>query len=91
MHRGASPIVKRGPYADETLHVDHIIQRSVTPALDLVLANLELMPASMNLRKGRKIGQRQVDLANKLQAAGILTVEDHAAVIEQQTPGYLGD
>jgi 5-methylcytosine-specific restriction endonuclease McrA len=50
--------VRRGPYAGETLHVDHIIPRSVSPALDLVLANLEPMPASLNLRKGRKIGQR---------------------------------
>jgi len=32
----------------------------------------ELMPHSLNIRKGAKIGQRQIDLANKLHAAGVL-------------------
>jgi hypothetical protein len=85
LRRGSSPVVKRGPYAGETLHVDHIIPRSISPALDLVLANLELMPASLNLRKGRKIGQRQVDLANKLHAASALSAEDRDKVLASQT------
>ena len=49
------------------------------------------MPHSLNIRKGAKIGQRQIDLANKLQAAGLLTATDHAAILERQTPGYEGD
>jgi hypothetical protein len=65
--------------------------RAVAPALDKVLANLELMPHSLNIRKGAKVGQRQSDLANKLQAAGLLTPEDHAAIIVRQTPGYAGN
>ncbi len=32
-----------------------------------------LMPANMNFRKGAKIGQRQVDLANQLFAAGVFS------------------
>ena len=91
LRRGKAPVVKRGPYAGEKLTVDHIIPRAVAPALDKVLANLELMPHSLNIRKGAKIGQRQIDLANKLLAAGLLKPEDHAAIIERQTPGYLGD
>lgn len=91
LRRGKAPTITRGPYAGEKLTVDHIIPRAVAPALDKVLANLELMPHSLNIRKGAKIGQRQIDLANKLQAAGLLTPEDHAAIFERQTPGYLGD
>jgi hypothetical protein len=91
MRRGASPIVRRGPYAGEKLTVDHIIPRAVTPSLDFVLANLELMPNTLNLRKGAKIGQRQIDLANKLRAAGLLSEMDHARVVARETPGYSGE
>lgn len=91
LRRGKSPTITRGPYAGEKLTVDHIIPRAVAPNLDKVLANLELMPLSLNIRKGAKIGQRQVDLANKLRDAGLLTPEDHAAIIERQTSGYAGD
>jgi hypothetical protein len=89
MRRGASPIVMRGPYAGEKLTVDHIIPRAVTPSLDVVLANLELMPASLNLRKGAKIGQRQIDLANKLHAAGLLSDMDRQRVVSRETPGFV--
>ena len=89
LRRGASPIVMRGPYAGEKLTVDHIIPRAVTPSLDLVLANLELMPASLNFRKGAKIGQRQIDLANKLHAAGLLSDMERQRVISRQTAGFV--
>lgn len=81
LRRGRAPTITRGPYAGEKLTVDHIIPRAVAPLLDKVLANLELMPHSLNIRKGAKIGQRQVDLANKLQAAGLLTPEEYAAIV----------
>lgn len=91
LRRGKAPTIKRGPYAGEKLTVDHIIPRAVAPSLDKVIANLELMPHSLNMRKGAKVGQRQVDLANKLLAAGVLTPEEHAAIVARQTPGYAGD
>ena len=91
LRRGRAPTITRGPYAGEKLTVDHIIPRAVVPSLDLVLANLELMPHSLNLRKGAKVGQRQLDMANKLQAAGLLTVEDLDVIIERQTSGYAGN
>jgi hypothetical protein len=91
LRRGKSPTITRGPYAGEKLTVDHIIPRAVAPTLDKVLANLELMPHSLNIRKGAKVGQRQIDLANKLQSAGLLTPEERAAITERLAPGYLGD
>ena len=89
--RGRAPTIKRGPYAGEKLTVDHIIPRAVAPTLDKVLANLELMPHSLNIRKGAKVGQRQIDLANKLMQAGVLGPDEHAAILERQTLGYEGD
>jgi len=91
LRRGRAPTIKRGPYAGEKLTVDHIIPRAAAPTLDKVLANLELMPHSLNIRKGAKVGQRQIDLANKLLQAGLLTTEDHAAILLRRTPGYEGD
>jgi hypothetical protein len=88
LRRGTSPTVKFGPYSGEKLTVDHIIPRAVSPSLDLVLANLELMPHSLNLRKGAKIGQRQVDLANKLLQAGMISSAEHANVLARQTAGF---
>ena len=72
MKRGKAPTVRRGPYVGEIVSVDHIIPRSVAPELDNVIANLELMPLSVNQRKGNKVGDRQVSLAKALRDAGLL-------------------
>ena len=72
MRRGRAATVRKGPYIGEVLSVDHIIPRSVAPELDNVIANLELMPLSVNQRKGNKIGDRQVSLAKALRDAGLL-------------------
>jgi hypothetical protein len=76
MRHGRAATVRKGPYIGEVLSVDHIIPRSVAPSLDNVIANLELMPLSVNQRKGDKIGDRQTSLARKLNAAGLLSAED---------------
>lgn len=89
LRRGSAPTIKFGPYAGEKLTVDHIIPRAVSPSLDLVLANLELMPHSLNMRKGSKIGQRQIDLANKLLQAGLLSAHEHAFIVSRRTPGFV--
>lgn len=73
MSRGRATEVRKGPYAGEVLSVDHIIPRSIAPELDNVIANLELMPLSLNQRKGNKVSSRQVSLARKLNAQGILS------------------
>jgi hypothetical protein len=72
MRHGRAATVRKGPYIGEVLSVDHIIPRSVAPELDNVIANLELMPLSVNQRKGDKVGDRQVSLAKALRGAGLL-------------------
>jgi hypothetical protein len=72
MRRGRTATVRKGPYAGEILSVDHIIPRAVAPELDNVIANLELMPLSVNRRKNDKVGDRQVSLAKAFHAAGLL-------------------
>ena len=43
------------------------------PELDNVIANLELMPLTLNKEKNAKMGQRQRDMAKRFCAAGLLT------------------
>ncbi len=75
MRRGRTADVRRGPYAGEVISVDHIIPRSVAPELENVIANLELMPLTLNLRKGDKVSDRQTALAKQLHKAGLLSDE----------------
>ena len=75
MQRGQSPTIRRGPYQGQELTVDHIIPYAVAPELGNVIANLELLPWELNLKKGTKFGQRQRDLVRKLFAAGLLSQE----------------
>lgn len=75
MRQGKAATIKRGPYAGDQLSVDHIIPRAVVPELDNVIANLELMPMRMNAGKNDKVGARQLDLANKLKTAGLLSTK----------------
>jgi hypothetical protein len=73
MRRGRAAKVGRGPYVGEVLSVDHIIPRDVAPELDNVVANLELMPMSVNRKKSNKIGERQISMAKQFNAAGLLS------------------
>jgi hypothetical protein len=66
MRHGKTADVRKGPYAGEKISVDHIIPRSIVPELDNVIANLELMPLSVNQKKSDKIGARQVSTARNL-------------------------
>ena len=81
LRSGKSAIIRTGPYAGDKLSVDHIIPRSVCPELDTTLANLELMPMRMNSSKNDGVGQRQVDMANKFHAAGLLSKQGIDAVL----------
>jgi hypothetical protein len=82
MRRGHSPIVTRGPYAGEPAEVDHIIPVAVAPELAREIANLEIMPRTLNRRKAAKMGARQRDLAGKLFAAGVLTRAQYDRIAE---------
>jgi len=73
MRHGKAPTIHKGPYRGDQLSVDHIIPRAVCPELDNVIANLELMPLRMNESKNAKVGERQLSLAKKFRAAGLLT------------------
>ncbi|MFZ9938454.1 MAG: hypothetical protein ACO3JG_15560 [Luteolibacter sp.] len=81
MRRGKTADVRLGPYAGEIISVDHIIPKAVAPELDKVIANLELMPLSVNQRKGDKVTQRQVALAKDLHKAGLLSDEGFQRVM----------
>ncbi len=71
MRQGRAPTVPQGPYRGDQLSVDHIIPLSVMPEFDKVIANLELMPLRMNVKKNAGMGDRQHDLLKKLRAAGL--------------------
>ena len=73
MSKGKTGDVRNGPYTGQLLSVDHIIPRAVVAELDNVIANLELMPLSLNMSKNDKVTSRQVDLAKKMNAAGLLS------------------
>jgi hypothetical protein len=75
LHQGRAPTITSGPYAGEKTEVDHIVPRSLAPELDNELANLELMPASLNRKKSDRVTSRQVAHAEKLFAASLLTTE----------------
>jgi len=71
MRQGRAPTVTKGPYRGDQLSVDHIIPLSVVPEYDKVIANLELMPLRMNIKKKAGLGDRQQDLLKKLREAGL--------------------
>ncbi len=73
LRRGSSPAITLGPYAGQIAEVDHIVPVSVVPELDKELANLELMPAVINRKKGAKIGARQLDYIKRFVSAGIIS------------------
>lgn len=72
LRRGNAPYVMKGPYAGEKADVDHIIPFAVAPELGNDMANLELMPHSLNEQKSDKIGVRQRALAQQFFQAGVI-------------------
>lgn len=72
---GQSPTVTRGPYAGEPAEVDHIVPIALAPELGNEIANLELLPHTLNRCKGAKVGARQKDCARKFAAVGVLSAE----------------
>jgi hypothetical protein len=70
---GNAPTVTKGPYAGDIASVDHIIPRSVCEELDERLYNLELLPSKLNQAKGNKVTLRQIQLARKWHAQGLLS------------------
>ena len=83
LRKGNAPTITKGPYAGEIVTGDHIIPRSVCPELDNALYNLEMMPLTLNQKKSAKIGQRQIDLAKRWNADGLLSDEGLKAVLKE--------
>ena len=81
LRSGKAAVIRNGPYAGDKLSVDHIIPRAVCAELDTTLANLELMPMRMNSSKSDSIGERQVGMAKKFHAAGLLSKAGLDAVL----------
>ena len=86
LRKGNAPTITKGPYAGEIVTGDHIIPRSVCPELDNALYNLEMMPLTLNQRKGAKVTQRQIDLAKRWNADGLLSDEGLKAVLKEGLP-----
>jgi 5-methylcytosine-specific restriction endonuclease McrA len=72
LRRGNAPTVTLGPYAGEPTEVDHIVPVSLAPEVGNELANLELLPKTVNRRKSSRVGERQLSLAEDLHRAGLL-------------------
>ena len=81
LRKGNAPTITKGPYAGEIVTGDHIIPRSVCPELDNKIYNLEMMPLTLNQRKGAKITQRQIDLAKRWNQDGLLSDDGLKAVL----------
>lgn len=75
LRRGNAPTVTLGPYAGEPTEVDHIVPVSLAPEIGNELANLELLPQTVNRRKSNRVGERQLSLAEQLHGAGLLGAE----------------
>ncbi len=80
MKRGRSPQITRGPYAGEIAEIDHVVPIAVVPELGKEMANLELMPRTLNRRKGAKMGQRQWDYTRRFMEAGVISREVYLRV-----------
>ncbi|MEO8439654.1 MAG: HNH endonuclease signature motif containing protein [Spartobacteria bacterium] len=72
LRHGRSPIVSCGPYGGEPAEVDHVVPVSVEPELCNEIANLELLPRTLNRRKGARIGERQQDYREELRQADLI-------------------
>jgi hypothetical protein len=62
-------------YSNEASRISLLIGRlpfSLAPQLGNVIANLELMPLRMNQGRASKIGQRQLDLWERLLDSGLM-------------------
>lgn len=75
LRRGNAADVTYGTYIGEPVEIDHIVPFSLAPEVGNELANLEMLPRPVNRRKSDKVTERQVDYAERLQEAGLLSME----------------
>ena len=90
LRRGRSPTITHGPYAGDPAEVDHIIPIAVVAHLENEIANLELLPRTINRRLGMKITQRELSYAGKFRDAGLLTEEEFQLIQSRYAPAKAG-
>jgi hypothetical protein len=72
LRHGGAAQVTRGPYAGESVEIDHIVPISLAPEIGNELANLEMLPRTLNRQKSNRVGARQLAYADKFYEAGML-------------------
>lgn len=80
LRRGHAAIITLGPYAGETVEIDHIVPFSLAPELGNNLANLEMTPMKVNRSKLDHVGARQLEQAGVFFEAGLLTPQSYEKV-----------
>lgn len=73
LRHGRAAIVRSGPYRGEAVEIDHIVPYSLAPEVGNDLANLEMLPRTLNRRKSNLVNERQLAHAERLHTAGLLT------------------
>lgn len=69
LRRGRSPIITRGFYAGKDAEVTPIVPVAAYPEFGNWLGNLEVMPITLNRRKGEKMGVREISFLTTLRLA----------------------
>ena len=90
LRRGNAPIARRGPYTGQIAEVDHIVPLAEAPEVGNELANLEMLPATLNRAKSDKVGERQLALAKKFHDAGLLSDAALASIQARFVPSGTG-
>ena len=86
LRRGHAAIITSGPYSGETVEIDHIVPFSLAPECGNELANLEMLPKTLNRKKSNHVGERQISHAEKLFDAGLLKKESLEKVRHHAKP-----
>jgi hypothetical protein len=75
LRHGKSGMVTKGPYAGTSVEIDHIVPYALAKEAGNELANLEMIPESLNRKKSDHVGERQLAHAQRLYEAGLLSKE----------------
>jgi hypothetical protein len=80
LRQGKAAVATMGPYNGEPVEIDHIVPVSLAPEVGNELANLEMLPKTLNREKSNRVNERQMAHAERLREAGLLTEESYARV-----------
>ena len=72
MRHGTSPVISRGPYAGSRRRSITSCRSRSSPPCGNEIANLELLPRTLNRRKGARMGERQRDYLEKFREADLV-------------------